>query len=146
LSGKPPEEADVPDLRPNIFPAFTYRDAGAAIEWLGDAFGFEPKDVHRDEEGIVQHAELRHGTGLIMLGQHREGGWRGERELDAAASPVSIYVTVDDPDALHRRAVAAGAEIIYGPVDQPYGSREFGALDLEGNAWSFGTYDPYAAG
>jgi hypothetical protein len=25
-----------------------------------------------------------------------------------------------------------------------YGSREYGARDLEGNLWSFGTYDPYA--
>ena len=28
-------------------------------------------------------------------------------------------------------------------ADQPYGSREYGARDLEGNGWSFGTYDPY---
>jgi uncharacterized glyoxalase superfamily protein PhnB len=25
-----------------------------------------------------------------------------------------------------------------------YGSREYSARDLEGNLWSFGTYDPYA--
>jgi len=24
-----------------------------------------------------------------------------------------------------------------------YGSREYSAPDLEGNLWSFGTYDPY---
>ena len=134
------------NLRPNIFPALTYTDAAAAIEWLGDALGFEPQSVHRGDDGTVEHAELRHGAGLIMLGQNRDSGWLGARELDPGSSPMSVYVVVDDPDALHERAVAAGAEVIYGLTDQPYGSREFGVRDLEGNAWSFGTYDPYAAG
>jgi uncharacterized glyoxalase superfamily protein PhnB len=52
------------------------------------------------------------------------------------------YVTVDDPDALHDRAVAAGAEIVMGLTDQDYGSREFAARDPHGNVWSFGTYRP----
>lgn len=42
-------------------------------------------------------------------------------------------------------ARAAGAEILRELVDQPYGSREYAALDTEGNHWSFGTYDPYAS-
>jgi uncharacterized glyoxalase superfamily protein PhnB len=32
------------------------------------------------------------------------------------------------------------------PVDQEYGSRDYGALDPEGNLWTFGTYDPFAQG
>jgi uncharacterized glyoxalase superfamily protein PhnB len=51
---------------------------------------------------------------------------------------------VDDVDAHHDRAVAAGAEIISGPTDQPYGAREYAARDHEGNGWSFGTYRPGA--
>ena len=38
------------------------------------------------------------------------------------------------------RARAAGAEIIAGPHDTDYGSRDFAARDPEGNRWSFGTY------
>ena len=56
--------------------------------------------------------------------------------------PVLVYVVVDDPDALHDRAVAAGAEIVSGLTDQDYGSREFAARDPHGNVWSFGTYRP----
>jgi uncharacterized glyoxalase superfamily protein PhnB len=54
----------------------------------------------------------------------------------------SAYVVVDDPDAHHERARAAGAEILMGLTDQPYGSREYTARDPEGVLWSFGTYDP----
>jgi uncharacterized glyoxalase superfamily protein PhnB len=41
--------------------------------------------------------------------------------------------------------VAAGATIIQGLIDQDYGSREFAALDPEGNVWCFGTYRPAPA-
>ena len=37
---------------------------------------------------------------------------------------------------------AAGAEIIVGLEDTPYGSREYAARDLEGHVWSFGNYAP----
>jgi MerR family transcriptional regulator, thiopeptide resistance regulator len=46
-------------------------------------------------------------------------------------------VRVDDVDGHCERARAAGAEIEYGPEDQPYGVREYGARDLEGRRWAF---------
>jgi uncharacterized glyoxalase superfamily protein PhnB len=129
---------------PSIYPALRYRDADAAIAWLQRAFGFEEKAVHRGDDGVVHHAELRLGNGMVMLGQHRPGGFHGDTPPDAAASPTSIYVVIDDVDGHHERARAAGAEIPREPVDQDYGSREYSARDLEGNLWSFGTYDPFA--
>jgi uncharacterized glyoxalase superfamily protein PhnB len=45
---------------------------------------------------------------------------------------------------LYERAKGAGATIQMELTDQEYGSREFIALDPEGNIWSFGTYDPFA--
>ena len=46
----------------------------------------------------------------------------------------------DDPDALFKRAVAAGATVVQELHDTDYGSRDFAARDPEGNHWSFGTY------
>jgi hypothetical protein len=31
-------------------------------------------------------------------------------------------------------------------IDTDHGSRDYGALDLEGNVWWFGTYWPVASG
>jgi uncharacterized glyoxalase superfamily protein PhnB len=126
----------------NIVPALRYRDASAAIDWLSRAFGFEEKAVHRAADGTVQHAELRLGAGMIMLGERRDDGFLGGTAPDPLASPLSLYVVVDDPDAHHDRAAAAGAEIVREPADEDYGSREYSARDLDGNLWSFGTYDP----
>jgi uncharacterized glyoxalase superfamily protein PhnB len=131
-------------VSPNIFPTLRYRDASAALEWLVRAFGFEEKAVFRDDDGAIQHAELRLGTGIVMFGPHRPAGWLGGKELDPLASP-GIYIVVNDPEAHHDRAVAAGAEIVRELTDEDYGSREYSARDLDGYLWSFGTYDPYAS-
>ena|SRR5437868_611655 len=116
---------------PTVFPALHYADAHAAIEFLVEAFGAGKHAVYADDEA-VHHAELRFGNGIVMLGSG-----------DASAS---VYVVVDDPDAHCARARAAGAEIVREPRDTEYGSREYGARDPEGNAWSFGTYQPFAYG
>lgn len=126
----------------NIFPALRYRDADTALEWLKQAFGAEEKVVYRGEDGSIQHAELRLGAGLVMFGQHRDEGWLGGERPDPLRSTVSLYVVVPDPDSHHERAVAAGARIVRELEDMPYGSREYSARDLEGNLWSFGTYEP----
>jgi uncharacterized glyoxalase superfamily protein PhnB len=132
-------------MNPNIFPALRYRDASAAIEWLTRVFGFEEKAAHRGDDGVVHHAELRLGAGMIMLGQHRPEGWFGDSEPSPDASPTGVYVVLEDVDAHYQRARAEGADIFRELTDQDYGSREYSARDLEGNRWSFGTYDPYAA-
>jgi uncharacterized glyoxalase superfamily protein PhnB len=133
------------DQRQTIFPALRYRDANAAIDWLGGAFGFEAQAVHRADNGSVQHAELRLGDNLVMLGEAREGGWMGGEAPEPLRSTISLYVVVPNPDELHGRAVAAGADVVRALEDMDYGSREFSARDPEGNLWSFGTYDPFAA-
>ena len=54
------------------------------------------------------------------------------------------YIVVEDPDALHDRAVAAGAEILIGLKDEDYGGRGFTCRDPEGQLWNIGSYDPWA--
>ena len=119
-----------------IIPTLRYTDAPAAIDFLERAFGFERKAVYGDGD-VIHHAELTCGRGMVMLGSTG----RGDPQFDTRKS--SAYVIVTDPDALHDRAKAAGAEITRELQDTDYGSREFSATDPEGNVWSFGTYDPF---
>jgi uncharacterized glyoxalase superfamily protein PhnB len=128
-----------------IFPALRYRDAPAAIDFLGRAFGFEARMVVDGAPGTVAHAELTHGDAMIMLGTARPP----DADEYSAAAPApggsTLYIVVDDPDAHHDRARAAGAEIVRAPADTDYGAREYSARDPEGNVWSFGTYQPRAS-
>lgn len=128
-------------MNSHIYPILSYADADAAVKFLEEAFGFETVSAHRDDEGLIQHAEMRFGDGMIMFGQSRPDSI--ERFGDRTGQG-HVYVTVDDPDAHHDRAKAAGAEITTPLTDQDYGSRDYGANDPEGNQWSFGTYDPLA--
>ena len=127
---------------PTMVPYFGYRDAAAALRWLAEAFGFEERQAYAAPDGTVMHAEMAFGGGVVMIGT-------GEPppEGDAAAtSPTGhgVYVVVDDVDAHHERAEAAGARIVYGPEDTEFGTRRYRALDPEGYEWSFGTYSPTA--
>ena len=131
--------------RSTIIPALRYRDAEAGLQFLQSAFGAEPESVHRDDDGVIRHAVVGVGGGLVMVGQAAEEGWLGGEPARPLASTVSLYVVVEDPDAHHERAVGAGASVVRPLEDMEYGSREYSVRDPEGNLWSFGTYDPYAA-
>jgi uncharacterized glyoxalase superfamily protein PhnB len=129
-----------------IIPAMRYQDPDAAVAWLVEAFGLAEHTVYRDDEGHVGHAELRHGDdpggGVIMVSGARDTGWMGGHEADALASPISIYLVVEDPQAHFERAKAAGARIVRDLEHMDYGSHEYSARDIEGHLWSFGTYRP----
>jgi len=133
-----------PKTAPNIFPCLRYNDAPAAIEWLKRAFGFEPHMVVPGEGNTIAHAELRLGAGMIMLGSMKDDAHVLLSPKQAGGSTQSIYLVVDNVDALYERAKRAGAEIFYGMRDTEYGSRDFGCRDPEGHVWNFGTYSPYA--
>jgi uncharacterized glyoxalase superfamily protein PhnB len=120
-----------------IFPTLSYDDAGKAIAFLVDAFGFERHAVYNGDNGDIRHAELRLGNGLVMLGSAK-GDITATRGRGGA-----VYIVIEDPDAHAERARAAGAELIREPHSTDYGSREYGARDPEGNVWSFGTYQPF---
>ena len=121
---------------PRLYPLLRYRDAKAAIEFLRSAFGFEEQAVHENEDGVVEHAELSYGPGILMLGTDRDD------QYGSRAGQGWTYVAVDDADAHCERARSAGAEIIVELQDTDYGSRDYAARDPEGNVWNFGTYAP----
>jgi uncharacterized glyoxalase superfamily protein PhnB len=120
-----------------VFPTLSYDDAKAAIDFLVDALGAERYAVYAGDDGTVQHAELRWGNGLVMLGSAK-----GDRSA-ARGAGGGVYIVVDDADAHAQHARAAGAEITREPYDTDYGSREYSTRDPEGNEWHFGTYQPF---
>jgi len=119
---------------PSVFPGLRYRDEQAAMAWLERAFGFARHAVFTDDDGDVVHAEMRLGPGIVMIGAAPE-----------SEEGFNVYVHVEDVDAHHARAVSAGAEITRPLADTGYGSREYGARDLDGHYWYFGTYLPAPA-
>jgi uncharacterized glyoxalase superfamily protein PhnB len=128
---------------PTVWPTLRARDARGLIRFLVDALGFEEVATYGDQPDgsgdVVVHAELAWplGGGGVMLGSARGGA---DDPWALTPGTAGCYVVTDDPDALHDRAVAAGAQVVQPLHDTDYGSRDFALRDPEGNLWSFGTY------
>jgi len=127
-----------------MIPCLKYRNAGAAIEWLCEAFGFERNLVVKGVGKTIAHAQLSYGRGMVMLGSlsEEEVEERNNRSGERG-TPGAIYVVVEDCDAHFRRAREAGANVVTEPNDKDYGGRDYECRDPEGHAWCFGTYDPF---
>ena len=67
---------------PRISPVFRYHDAVRAIEWLSSAHGFVLKEIHKNSDGQVVHAELRLGSAAIDLCYVAAGRMDGFWERD----------------------------------------------------------------
>jgi MerR family transcriptional regulator, thiopeptide resistance regulator len=124
----------VQDL-PSVVPLLVYADIERAHAFLVDAFGLTPGLLERTPDGTVVHGEVHAGDQVIWL--HRvmqDDGWVSAEGISTTGE---LVVRVDDVDTHCERARTAGAEIEYGPQDQDYGVREYGARDLEGRRWCF---------
>jgi uncharacterized glyoxalase superfamily protein PhnB len=119
-----------------IFPLLRYRDARASIDWLLRAFGFQKQVEYENPNGTIRHAEVAYGAGALgirsVVPPDPEDPW--------SSVVQGIYVRVEDPDAHHGRAQAAGADIVAPLKDTHFGSRDYSARDPDGHLWGFGTY------
>ncbi len=133
------------DMKATVIPTMRYEDAPAAIEWLCDAFGFERRLVVPGDDGMIVHAQLTFGSGMIMLSSARDTAFDKVVKLPADLGGItqSPYIVVQDVDGHYERAVAAGAEIVMELKDEGHG-RGYSCRDPEGHLWNFGDYDPWA--
>ena len=74
-------------------------------------FAFEAKETerHANPDGTIMHSEVRIGDSIIMMGEPT-----GEFKL----MPGSIYLYVNDTDAVYKRALQAGGTSIMEPADR----------------------------
>ncbi len=128
---------------PRIYLTRRYRDCPAMIDWLVDVIGFTRHFVVEDGAGGIAHAQLAFGSAIIMVGSVRDDAFgQAVGQPGAVGDGTSVYIAVDDADALHAKVVAAGTDVPRPPEDTDYGSREFSCRDAEGLYWNFGTYWP----
>ena len=131
---------------PRLSSSIYYDDPRAAIEWLCRAFGFELRLKVEGDDGVIQHSELCFGEALIMVSG--TGGKEAWQALYRSPQATGGWITqssalfVDDVDAHHQRALAAGAKVVREPITNDYGEeywtdRSYGALDPEGHLWWF---------
>jgi len=120
--------------RPSVTPALHYRDATHAVRWLIDTLGLEQAWVY-PEAGPVQHAELRWGSGVVLI-SYKRGAYE-----DRGPTFVSLAVETDgELEGCYQRAVAGGAETVE-PITEEWNhrGRYFIVRDEEGTMWQLTT-------
>ena len=97
---------------------------------------FDAVELERFEFGPESfHVEMQIGDSTVVI------------EAGALPSDVepwlgSVYVYVEDVDAVHSRALSLGAKLLTPVVDKPYQERQGGFIDTAGNTWWVATYRP----
>jgi PhnB protein len=130
----------VPEGHHTVTPQLILDNAAEAIDWYTKALGAQEVSRAVGPDGKIMHAEIRIGDSLIMLNDAM-GGAKGPKAL--GGSPVSLWIYVEDCDALFNRAVAAGAQVPPGPMgqmaDQFWGDRSGTFSDPHGYRWTIAT-------
>ena len=134
----------VPEGHHTITPQLTLDDAASAIDWYQQALGAEEVSRATGPDGKIMHSELRIGDSRIMVNDAMMGG-KGPKAL--GGSPASLWVYVEDCDALFNRATEAGGQIRMPMGDQFWGDRCGTITDPAGYSWTIATHkeDPTPA-
>jgi uncharacterized glyoxalase superfamily protein PhnB len=121
----------IPDGFHTVTPYLMVEQAGEFLEFIKKAFGAIVTEGVRRPDGRIGHAQAKIGDSMIMLAE-ANAMWK--------AQPASIYLHVENPDEVYRRAVAAGATSIMEPTDMFYGDRHGGVKDAWGITWWIATH------
>jgi len=119
-----------PDDYPSVSPYLTASDAQALVDFVVTTFGARVLRRFEREDGSIQHAELRIGDSVVMLGQAVEG-W--------PPVPAHLHVYVPDVDATYAKALGNGAESVQEPTQRGDPDRRSGVKDPVGNTWWIST-------
>jgi PhnB protein len=121
-------------LRPEglraVTPFLHAHGAATFIDFMRDVFGARETSRDTDPAGTIRYASVVIGDATIEL---------SEAHGPYQPMPTGLHVFVDDTDRVYDRAVAAGAQPLYAPRDEPYGQRVGGIVDENGNQWFIAT-------
>ena len=118
-----------PTANSNIAPWLAVRDAQKALDYYKAAFGAVELYRLPADDGSLAVAQLSVGGAVFWLQADSNVSPSG-----AGSGPVRMILSVDDPDALFERAVAAGAAV-GAAIHEDYGWRTGRVTDPFGFDW-----------
>lgn len=116
----------IPEGYTTVTPWIISPDTARLIDYVRAAFGAEELFRLAGESGAVEHAEVRIGDAVVMMFDSRP---------DWPPTPAFLRLFVDDADAVHRQAVAAGGTSVTEVTHLHFGDRVGRVRDPLGNLW-----------
>lgn len=115
-----------------VTPYLVVRDLEAVLLFLRRTFdALETRAPSRRPDGTIMHVEIQIGDSRLMLSEACD---------EHPAMPGMLVVYVDDVDATHARALAAGGVELRAPTDEDHGDRSSGVRDSGDNQWWISTH------
>ena len=130
----------VPKDYHTVTPCLSLKNSLDAIEFYKKAFGAEELGIYPSLDGkSTMHAAIKIGNSIIMMGdENPEQNCKSAETL--GASPVSLYVYVENSDSLFQQALDAGAEVVMPMGDMFWGDRCGSLKDPFGYTWTIATH------
>lgn len=116
----------VPKDYGSITPYIIVRGAAQFLNFLKEAFGAVERGRVYNQDGTIGHAEVWIGNSVVMMFDAKE-------EWPPTPSFLTLYV--EDSDAVHQRAVKAGARTVTEMSNNAWGDRGCRISDPFGNIW-----------
>ncbi len=115
-----------------ITPYLMVDNVNDLIKFMQQAFNAELKCKFDRNDESVMHAELKIGDSMIMAGEANE---------KFARMPASIYLYVEDCDAVYAKAIKAGGVSVMEPTDMYHAGERYGGVkDTTENIWWIATH------
>jgi PhnB protein len=131
----------IPEDFHSLTPDLVVSDVVEAIEFYKRAFGATKRRVfHGPEESIV-HAEIQIGDSILMLSPEFPEMNVLAPQSQGGCTSASLYLYVEDVDAVYAKAVSAGAKVTGMPLaDAFWGDRAGSLVDPFGHRWMLATH------
>jgi PhnB protein len=135
------DSASARDRKISISPMLSVRRGAKAVEFYKEAFGAGELFRVEDESGGVV-AQLSVGAAEFWVADESPANLNFSPESlgggSMSRSSARMVMVVEDPDVAFKRAVAAGATVVWPVADQPYGWRVGRIVDPFGHHWEIG--------
>ena len=121
----------IPEGYTTVTPYLVVKDVKAQLEFVSRAFGALVHTKMQMPDGSIGHCDASINGAHIMMGQ------AGPQH---PAMPTMLHLYVEDADAVHAQALAAGGLPDMPVKDQFYGDRGGSVKDANGNVWWISTH------
>jgi PhnB protein len=131
----------IPDTYRRVTPCLVVQGGAKALEFYAEVFGATERMRFPGPGGTVAHAEIQIGDSVVIIEDEvPEQGSKAPPPGGVAGSPSSLFIYVEDVDAVIARAVERGATLKRPPQDQFYGDRDGHIVDPFGHGWTIATH------
>jgi PhnB protein len=131
----------IPDSYRRVTPCLVVQGGGKALEFYAEVFQATERMRFPGPDGTITHAEIQIGDSVVIIeDESPQQGTKAPPPGGVEGAPTSLFIYVEDVDAVIARAVELGAELKRPPQDQFYGDRDGHIVDPFGHGWTVASH------